>query len=90
MNITRERFNEIFDDEDIMGSGLYEEGCNALKGLLIVSKYTNKSVVDGAGHDIIYSVDIDKIIKAGITEEDVIELSRQNWMNQNDSLACFV
>ena len=36
-------------------------------------------------------IDEDQYIQAGITEEDAIELRKENWMVEEDSyLACFV
>ena len=81
----KERIIEIFKDE----SGKWE-GDNAYQGLQILAKYTD-NLIHGADHDIIYSESIDKLIKAGITEEDCKELRRLNWMiRDNDYMACFV
>ncbi|HDZ15694.1 hypothetical protein LCGC14_0950280 [marine sediment metagenome] len=67
------------------------EGDNALKGLNIIAKYIpNDTVLEGVGHDVIYSVDIDKLIEAGITIKDAEELRELNWMLKDDCLACFV
>jgi hypothetical protein len=83
--MTKQRFIELMGEE----SGSWN-GDNAFKGLLIIKKYT-ENVLQGAGHDEIWSEDIDKLIENGITEEDVKELRRLNWMvNDNDCLACFV
>lgn len=83
--MNRERFIEIMDQN----SGPWE-GDNAMQGLLILQKYTD-NLIQGAGHDVIWSEDIDKLIDKGITEEDVQELRRLNWMIEEGSyLACFV
>ena len=72
-----ERFKEIMDDEDIGGVGMFaEEGCNAVKGLLIIKKYLPLKGIEGANHDIIYSISVESIVEAGITEDDAIELRR--------------
>jgi hypothetical protein len=86
----RERFEEIMKDEDI--DTVFPENENALAGLNLIAKYLPKSGVEAAGHDIIYAADIDKIVKAGITEEDAIKLRSWNWMIDKDCecLACFV
>lgn len=83
--MTEERFLEIMEGD----SGSWE-GDNAYQGLQIIAKYTD-SVIEGASHDEIYSADIDVLIEKGITEEDVRELRRLNWMvEENSYLACFV
>lgn len=89
-NITRERFESIFSED----SGRWE-GDRALEGLLIIAKYIDpkkKVILEGAGHDIIYGPSVDKIIDAGISEEDSVRLRQISWMieKDTDSLACFV
>lgn len=87
--ITRDRFYEIFDDE-------HSEwvGDNAIQGLAIIAKYINTSendIICGADHDILYSVDVDVVIEAGITEEDATALRNLNWhIEDGEYLACFV
>lgn len=88
--MTRERFEEIFDDENIISAW---EGDNAFQGLLIINKYIGymqNALIAGASHDEIQSVDVEDLINAGITEEDVISLRKLNWMINDDYLACFV
>ena len=89
--MTEEELIDILKSEDIKTNWT---GDNALQGLLIIAKYIDqkkRDLICGAGHDIIYSVDVDEIIKAGITKEDAIELRKLNWMTQDDYyLACFV
>lgn len=83
--MNEERFIELMGEE----SGKWD-GDNAYKGCQIISKYTD-NVIHGASHDIIYSADISDLIEAGITEEDVKELRRLNWMLEEECyLACFV
>lgn len=84
--ITKERFLEIFKGN----SGVWV-GDNAHQGCQIIAKYTD-NVIQGAGHDEIYSADIDDLIEAGITEDDVLMLRSLNWMigDSGDHLACFV
>lgn len=87
--ITRERFTELLSDD----SGSWK-GDNAFKGLQIIAKYISpeeKTLLVGAGHDTIYSVDVDKLIEAGITEDDATALRQLNWVVEDDSyLACYV
>lgn len=82
--ITQEEIKQIFNDVTSKW-----EGDNAFQGLQILSKYTD-NLIQGAEHDVIYSVDVDEIIELGITKEDVTKLSLLNWMIKEDSLACFV
>lgn len=84
--MNRCEFKQIFSGD----SGTWE-GDNALQGLKIIEKYLPGEGIRGADHDIIHSVDVDELIEAGITKEDVLELCRLNWMIEGDSyLACFV
>ena len=84
--MTEERLEEIFEETDSKW-----DGDNAFQGLQILAKYTDKDVVCGAEHDIIYSVDIDKVID-DLTEEDAIQLAKLNWMIDDEfgCFACFV
>jgi len=76
-------------DEDHAGRW---EGDNALQGLKVISEYfPNKTVLEGADHDIIYSVSAEDLLEAGLTEPHAWELSRLNWMLYEDYyMACFV
>lgn len=71
-------------------------GDNALQGAMIIAKYINpveKDILCAAEHDIIYSVDVEDILNAGITEEDAIALAKLNWMidtEYGECLAVFV
>jgi hypothetical protein len=85
----RTKFVKYFDeaDTDWQGDGF-------VQGLLILAKYydiTKESIVEGAEHDLVYSVQIDDLIERGVTEEDVVALAKLNWMvEDNDYLQCFV
>lgn len=83
-----EALKKILDEKDAKWSG-----DNAYKGLQIIAKYidTEKTdIVSGASHDQIWSVDLEKICKAGLTEEDAQALAMLNWMEEDGSLSCFV
>jgi len=83
--MTEERFEEIFEETESKW-----DGDNTYQGLQIIAKYTD-NVIQGAGHDIIFSEDIETLIENGITEEDVIALRKLNWMIEDCThLACFV
>lgn len=83
----KKAFENIFDTTKSEWTG-----DNCIQGLLIINKYiTDKTIVCGAGHDIVHSVSVDDILKAGITEEDAVALRKLNWMiSEFDNLACFV
>jgi len=88
--ITYEKFEEIFETTDSNWNG-----DNCFQGLMIISKYIDpnkKDLITGAEHDIVYSVGIEELIKAGITEEDATALSKLNWSfdTEYDCLSCFV
>ena len=87
--MTEERFRELMKGDSALSE--YEQD-NALLGLNLIANYLPNKGIEGAEHDVIYSVSIDDIIAAGITEKDVIELRRLNWMISEDGygLACFV
>ncbi len=85
--MNQEELEKILD-EDHAGNW---DGDNALQGLKVISEYfPGKTVLQGADHDIIYSVDAVEIIDAGLTEEHAWELSRLNWTITDDYLACYV
>lgn len=85
--MNRERFEEIMDGESKLEN--YDDD-NAFLGLQIIRRYLPKNGIEGAQHDIIYSVDADKLIEAGLIEGDATELRNLNWMISEDCLACFV
>jgi hypothetical protein len=84
----KERFLEILDDS---GNDVVMSGDSVFDGLTIVSKYiTNKSLIQGADHDIIYSVGINELVNSNITEDDVINLRKMNWIVMDNYLAHYV
>jgi len=87
--MTREQLNKIWETEE---SQLTGEDDNAFLGLQIIRKYfPNTTIISGADHDILYSVSIDGILKAGLTEGDAIKLCKLNWgIEEIDCLSCFV
>ena len=86
--MTPEEFETIMEgDDDLMNI----DDDNAFVGLQIIRKYLPKSGIEGADHDVIYSASVEKLLEAGITKEDAIELRRLNWMIEDgEYLACFV
>jgi hypothetical protein len=82
----REKLEEIFEE-----TPSHWDGDNAFQGLQILAKYTDKDIICGAEHDVIYSVNIDDVIDE-LTEEDAIKLATLNWMIDDDCdcFACFV
>lgn len=85
--VSEEEFKEIFQRVESELHNIKSD--NAFIGLQILSKYTNRLII-GAEHDIIYSEDLDTLIKAGILVKDAIQLRKLNWMINEGSLACFV
>ena len=82
-----EEILKIFEDTE---SDIRDKGDNAFLGLQILSKYS-KSLIEGADHDIIYSISLETAIEAGITDEDVTSLAILNWMLYDDEyFACYV
>jgi len=79
----------IFDNEDSVSW----DGDNALEGLNIIARYFPcKTVLQAADHDIIYSVDAQEVLDAGLSVQDAQRLAHLNWMIDSDSdcLACYV
>lgn len=85
MELTVETVHGIFEETNSKW-----DGDNALKGLLILNKYFD-NVLIAAEHDKIYSVGVEQAIEKGITENDIIELAKLNWMLEDgECFACFV
>ena len=86
--MTPEEFETLMDSDY---DSKYIDDDNAFVGLQIIRKYLPKSGIEGADHDVIYSASVEKLLEAGITKEDAIELRRLNWMIEDgEYLACFV
>lgn len=86
--MNKERFLEIMDENL---DSPYEKGCKVVKGLLLVQKYLPYEGIEGAGHDVIYGTDIEKLVEAGITEEDTKQLNMLGWVVEDETyLARFV
>jgi len=85
-NITKEQVIEIFENTDASA-----KGDNSLWGCNIIAKYTTP-VIQGADRGMIISEDIDKLIDAGITVEDVRKLASINWSldEEDEYLICYV
>lgn len=86
--MTRNEFDQIFESKDAEW-----EGDNAFQGLQIIAKYfdpATETIICASEHDVLYSVNVDEILEKGLTKEDAAELRRLNWMEENDTLACFV
>lgn len=85
-----ERFKEIME-EDTVGSW-DRKGCDIFNGLKIISRYIPDAfLIVAAEHDIIYSVEVQELLDAGIKETDITQLSELNWhVSEFDSLAHYV
>lgn len=89
--MNEERFLEIMSDDDIDTSPAFQMGCNIMRGLKIIEKYIPGAGIEGASCDIVFSVNIDRLVNAGITEEDAIALRAENWMVEEEAyMACVV
>lgn len=82
-----EKFEEIME-EDIP----YKEGIDdgVIQGILLMRKYVPDTRIEGADHDVIYSIDIDDLIDAGITEDDVLTLNKMGWHVEDGYMRHFV
>ena len=90
--MNRETFERLLNGEE-GGQKLGKlKDDNAFLGLQIIRKYLPTGGIEGADHDVIYSVGVEELIEAGITVEDAIELRDINWMIDADAecLACYV
>jgi len=88
--MNREQFEKIMNGKN-GGKDLYHlKDNNAFVGLQIIRKYCPTKGVEGADHDVIYSVPANDLVAADITEEDAIRLRNINWMIEDDVMACFV
>ena len=88
VTMTTEKFETIFEETVSKW-----EGDNTFQGLQIIAKYIDPKktdIIKGASHDIIYSVDPETLVEAGITEEDVISLAEYNWLISDGCLASYV
>lgn len=57
-------------------------------GLLIISNYIGeKRLIEAAEHDMIYSVELQELLDAGIRETDIEELRNLGW-HVNDEFDC--
>ncbi|GGG61358.1 hypothetical protein [Hymenobacter glacieicola] len=72
--MTLQELEEIFEQEPTMPSGIDR----TFEGLKILSKYTDE-VVGAPAHDIIYSIDVDTALEAGLTKEEAVLLRQYNW-----------
>ncbi len=87
--MTVEKFIEIFDNTDSDWTG-----DNAVKGLLILCTILDPNeheLIEGAGHDEIWGPQLETLIEAGITEDQVKQLALLNWsIEDSEYLTCFV
>ena len=89
--MTEEEFIDIMEDEEKGGRLLKDlKDDNAVMGLMIIRKYLPNKGIEGAEHDVVFSVSVEEIVEAGITKKDTEMLRDLNWMIDSGSLAVFV
>jgi len=66
------------------------DGCPIFYGLKIIIKYMPMAGIAAAEHDVVYSVEADDLVDAGITEDDAIELREHNWFLDDGYLTHYV
>jgi len=64
-------------------------GDNALQGCNIIAKYV-ENVITGSSRSEIFSVSIEDLLVANVTEVDIVRLSKLNWSLSDGYLSCFV
>jgi len=69
--MTKKEIIEVFENAK---TDYVAEMNNTFIGLSIIAKYSNY-VVQGANHDMIWSEDLDNLIDADITDEDIMDLT---------------
>lgn len=84
--LERARFEEIMEEDN---NGDWK-GDNAFQGLVIINKYLSEEGIAGAEHDIIFSVEVEDLLDAGLNKKDALNLRDLNWMIKDDYLACYV
>jgi hypothetical protein len=75
--MTTERFYELMEGDSDYKK--HDHLCRITQGLIIITKYTPKFGLEAAEHDKVYAGGIDRLIEAGITEEDVTTLRELGW-----------
>lgn len=87
--MTSEKFAELMEGESDYSK--HKDKCRVTAGLMIITKHTGVFGVEGAEHDIVYSVDVERIAATEITEDEVTTLREMGWFidEEVDSLAHF-
>lgn len=69
--------------EELMGGDSdytkFKEVNRVTVGLNIIAKYLPQFGIEAAEHDVIYSVDVDKLATTEITQEEVTQLREMGW-----------
>ena len=84
--MTYEEFEEIMESDFSYNK---TNDCRIFLGLCIIREFLPTAGIEAASHDIVFSVGIDELLKAGITKEKAGDLHRLGWMIDEDSLAHF-
>jgi len=89
-NISYEEAEAILYSDNYRG---VISGCNIMKGLLIISKYIDpdkEEILCHAEHDQIWSVELDELVDAGVTKEDLEQLNKLGWYTDEGALSRYV
>ena len=76
----REKFKKLIDDAKYISTS----SDKIFEGLKILSKYTSY-LVQGAGHDLVYGPNIDKLINNNISEIDIVMLGHLGWFVEDNT-----
>lgn len=78
--LTMKRIYELFGENSDISSKW--KGDNFFQGLQIIAKYIDpmkEDLIVAAEHDMIYSVEGQQLLDAGITDDDLVALAGLNW-----------
>lgn len=79
--MTEEELINIFEEDIPYNPAMQPVIDSIFEGLKILRKYMpNKTLIQGADHDVIYSVSVSDMVEAGITVADAKYLRLLNWV----------
>lgn len=79
--MTEEELINIFEEDIPYDPTMRPIVDTVFEGLKILHRYMpNKTLIQGADHDVIYSVSVSDMVEAGVTEADAKYLRLLNWV----------